>query len=438
MDSINTDISTYTIDELFSLLDIKVDENSTTENIKKLIEERANLYIETFTESGRVNLVNFFESIKKELIGNNVKLTIAEEELLHYENKYNPNNKDGKKTGNDMFNSNNGSGNPIHRKTVSKLLNVDSKFRSNYLNTTSSDFILDLPYPINNVIEIKFSDLELPISYYPFTTANQNNYFWFATYTQTQLVSNTPYIYYFFMPDGNYSFDNLIKYINTSFATISTMDISSVRIPIKVTHDLSFNSLNIVNGTGKLTFAIDASLNELNINPIVKAELNFNSPALANITYSTKVTEEFNKNIYYSPTNIPIFQRMGWMLGFRDKNYSFTTSLITESVLNITGPRYLYIILEDFNKSSNVNFLSSSKYGLLPDNILARVSLISSAFNVLKQNDFSVYAEPRYYYGPVNISKLRIRIVDEFSRTLDLNSDDFSFTLRMTTIYSAT
>ena len=129
---------------------------------------------------------------------------------------------------------------------------------------------------------------------------------------------------------------------------------------------------------------------------------------------------------------------MGWMLGFRDKNYSFTTSLITESVLNITGPRYLYIILEDFNKSSNVNFLSSSKYGLLPDNILARVSLISSAFNVLKQNDFSVYAEPRYYYGPVNISKLRIRIVDEFSRTLDLNSDDFSFTLRMTTIYSAT
>ena len=178
MDSINTDISTYTIDELFSLLDIKVDEKSTTENVKKLIEERANLYIKTFTESGRVNLVNFFESIKKELIGNNVKLTIAEEELLHYENKYNPNNKDGKKTGDDMFNSNNGSGNPIHRKTVSKLLNVDSKFRSNYLNTTSSDFILDLPYPINNVIEIKFSDLELPISYYPFTTANQNNYFW--------------------------------------------------------------------------------------------------------------------------------------------------------------------------------------------------------------------------------------------------------------------
>ena len=216
------------------------------------------------------------------------------------------------------------------------------------------------------------------------------------------------------------------------------MDISSSRIPIKVTYDLSLNNLNMVNGTGKLTFSIDAGLNALNTYPIVKVELNFNSPAITVLSNSTRISNELEKNIYYSPTNIPIFKRMGWMLGFRDKIYSFTTSLTTESVLNITGPRYLYIILQDFNQSSNVNFLSSSKYGLLPDNILARVSLISSAFNVLKQNDFSVYAEPRYYYGPVNISKLHIKIVDEFARILDLNRDDFSFTLRMTIVYSAT
>ena len=441
MESINTDITTYTLDELFSLLDIKVNEKSTTENVKKLIEDRTNLYIKTFTESGRVNLAHFFENIKKQLTGNNVKLTIAEEELLKYENKYDPFNKGVKKTnGDDMFNSNNGSGNPIHRKTVSKLLNIDSKFRSNYLNTSSSDFILDLPYPINNVIEIKFSDLELPLSYYPFTSTKQNNYFWFATYTQSQVTSNSPNIYYYSIPDGNYSFDNLIKYINNGIRSINTMDISSAHIPIKIVHDISFNNLNLINGTGKLNFTIDPGLNDLNINKIVKVELNFNSPSLTTINGFTsgRVEDDFNKNMYYVPTNIPLIQRMGWMLGFRDKFYSFTSSLISESVLNITGPRYLYIILEDFNKSSNINFLSSSKYGLLPDNILARVSLKGTAFNILSQNDFSVYAEPRYYYGPVNISKLHIKIVDEYSRILDLNNDDFSFTLRMTTVYSAT
>ena len=435
MESINTDISTYTLDELFSLLDITIHENSTTESVKKLIEERSNVYIKMFTDSGRLNLVQFFETIKKQLIGNNEKLTIAEEELLKYENKFDPFNKNSKKAGDDMFNSNNGSGNPIHRKTVSKLLNIDSKFRSNYLNTTSSDFILDLPYPLNNVIEIKFCDLELPISYYPFTSTNQNNYFWFATYTQTQITSNSPSIYYFSIPDGNYSFDRLMNYINNTFASI---DISSSLVPIKVVHDLSYNNLDVVNGTGKLNFSIDISLNNLNTNKIVKVELNFNCPLLTGVTSSRKVTDEFERNMYYVPTNTPIFQRMGWMLGFRDKFYTFTESLTTESILNITGPRYVYIILEDFNKSSNINFLSSSKYGLLPDNILARISLTSSAFKVLKQTDFSVYAEPRYYYGPVNISKLRIKLVDEYARILDLNSDDFSFTLRLTTIYSAT
>jgi hypothetical protein len=192
----------------------------------------------------------------------------------------------------------------------------------------------------------------------------------------------------------------------------------------------------VVSGTGKLTFTIDASLNQLNINKIVKAEFNFNSPALTG--ESRRITTDFDKNIYYLPTNVPLNQRMSWMLGFRDKGYTFTNSLTTESVLNITGPRYLYIILEDFNKSSNINFLSSSKYGLLPDNILARVSLKGEPFNILTQNDFSVYAEPRYYYGPINMSKLRIKIVDEYARLLDLNSNDFSFTLRMTTVYSAT
>jgi hypothetical protein len=69
---------------------------------------------------------------------------------------------------------------------------------------------------------------------------------------------------------------------------------------------------------------------------------------------------------------------------------------------------------------------------------MARVSVKGPAFSILAQNDYGVYAEPRYYFGPVNITKLQIKLVDEFSRLVDLNYSDFSFTLRMTTIYSAT
>jgi hypothetical protein len=96
------------------------------------------------------------------------------------------------------------------------------------------------------------------------------------------------------------------------------------------------------------------------------------------------------------------------------------------------------LVVDDFNKSNNVNFISTSKYGLLPDNIIARISMKGPAFSIQAQNDYSVYAEPRYYFGPVNITKIQIKLVDEFSRLVDLNYGDFSFTLRLTTIYSAT
>jgi hypothetical protein len=72
------------------------------------------------------------------------------------------------------------------------------------------------------------------------------------------------------------------------------------------------------------------------------------------------------------------------------------------------------------------------------DDIMARISIKGPAFSIIAQNDYSVYAEPRYYFGPVKISKIQIKLVDEFSRLVDLNNSDFSFTLRMTTIYSAT
>jgi hypothetical protein len=67
-----------------------------------------------------------------------------------------------------------------------------------------------------------------------------------------------------------------------------------------------------------------------------------------------------------------------------------------------------------------------------------RPSLKGSPFNIQTQNDFSVYSEPRYYFGPVNISKLDIKILDEYGRIVSINNNDFSFTLRLTVIYSAT
>ena len=118
--------------------------------------------------------------------------------------------------------------------------------------------------------------------------------------------------------------------------------------------------------------------------------------------------------------------------------YSNATNYTSEGILDLLGTKYIYLIVDDLNTSSNVNFFSNNEESLLSDNILGRISQKGYPFSIQSQGDFSVYAEPRYYYGPVNIHKLNIKVVDEFNRIIDINNMDFSFTLSVTTIYSQT
>ena len=52
--------------------------------------------------------------------------------------------------------------NPIKRRTITRTLNIDSRFRDNYDNTESTNIHLDLPTVIKNAISMKLVGLELP------------------------------------------------------------------------------------------------------------------------------------------------------------------------------------------------------------------------------------------------------------------------------------
>jgi hypothetical protein len=71
----------------------------------------------------------------------------------------------------------------------------------------------------------------------------------------------------------------------------------------------------------------------------------------------------------------------------------------------------------------------------LNKNILARISLQGSVFSVLSQNNFNLLTTPRQYFGPVDIQKLQVQLLDEYGRILDLNNMDYSFCLSFQTVY---
>ena len=448
INNVNTNLSDYTLDELFSLFDIKINKETTYDTLTKEIETKTN------------NMIDIFKN-------KNPELSIFFKKAQTYLLKHNTNNEKFPNNSNDvsafivqpnqehdtdyLFNKTNSSGNPINRKTVTKLFNIDSRFRKDF-NEPTYNFSIELQNTQYNVIEMKLCDLELPTTYYPISTTLNNNYMWVKVYIGItgQFIYN-----YIFIPEGNYYFDNLITYINGSDCLRSPQ---LARTPMSIFFDLNYNNAGGVGtGTGKVKFGIfseeDISLNTFVDSGIEYIELNFGGLPLPGVTKTLsfssleEIASLYGKDYYTNNSTILSEQdrlneqinkqkTFGWMLGFRERLYTNDLFYISESIMDIIGPRYLFLRINDgITSSVNSNFFAASGTGLSSDTI-ARISLKGAAFNIQAQNDFSVYTEPRIYFGPVNITTFKISVVDEFQRFINLNGSDISFTLRLTVVYT--
>ena len=75
------------------------------------------------------------------------------------------------------------------------------------------------------------------------------------------------------------------------------------------------------------------------------------------------------------------------------------------------------------------------------DDILARISLAPLLSTITQGTSLADQFNPgdfvRNYFGPVDIEKLHITVVDEFGRVIDLNNSDYTFTLKIEQIYDS-
>ena len=428
---INTNLNDYSLDDILAILEIKLDKYENYELFKEETNEKILNYIKIFEDLNNNELIDFFKEMQKSLFGKNEENRNVTEsqkllEIYTERDEMIENSKNMKIIQNNIN---------IHRDTVTKLLTIDTRFRPNYLNTTSTDFDINLPYVINNVTELRLSDVEFPATFYPFQDEFENNYLWlkYTFYYSTDTdYSDSKYIYFYIDP-GNYYQETLITEMQTVIDTEG--------LPLTIDHDLDFsNDGGVGDGTGKVTIKYsEDSTNSIIITEVV---LNMQGSKILEVDNSYNVSHIIDSDdakitkYYDVNTSIDNRERMGWMLGFRDTLYTGSTSYTSEGQLDVIGPRYVYLLIDDFNNSSNVNFFSNKETTLLNDNILGRISLKAGAFSVQSQNDFTLYGEPRYFFGPVNIDRLHVKVVDEFGRTLNLNGMDFSFSIQMTVKYN--
>jgi hypothetical protein len=123
--------------------------------------------------------------------------------------------------------------------------------------------------------------------------------------------------------------------------------------------------------------------------------------------------------------------------------YNGSQSYVSEGCYDAWGTKYIYIVVNDFNKNVNNFVVTAYNESIGKSNVLARISTdsaTSSDFNnglsltndTVTQNNA---IKKRFYFGPVDISRLQLQILDEFGRVLDLNNMDYSMALNLVCLY---
>ena len=76
--------------------------------------------------------------------------------------------------------------NPLERRTLKRIISIDTLFRENHGNTSSADYIWNLPTPINNVLSMKIVSMEFPNMVKMFSNERKNNIFTVNLYNVPQ------------------------------------------------------------------------------------------------------------------------------------------------------------------------------------------------------------------------------------------------------------
>jgi hypothetical protein len=288
--------------------------------------------------------------------------------------------------------------NPLNKRILRQNINIDTRFRENYYTTQSSNFHLDLPIRLTQVVSLQLSAFELPSTFYAVSKVFGNNFFVISlpnTSIEPLIVT---------LPDGNYTYLTLQTYINDLLLTAPGYT------NIQFLADINTPGGTGSGGSGKMVVG--------SINGDINFVLNFQTDRYGNDDKQT-----------------PLPLKLGWLMGFREGYYENNLTYVSEGLIDMLGPRYIYLVVDDFNNNVSDGFYGAFTSSILNKNILARITLQGSVFNIITQNNLLLVTTARQYFGPVDIQKMQIQILDEYGRILDLNNMDYSFCLTFQTIY---
>ena len=482
---VDTNIENYMISDLFQLLDL--DENTaTTTNVIDAANEYMNEIEDnsSITDTKKDSMVEFFEAIRDNLVffiendrdtadddddsieildlaGQNVSeknIVNIEEDRPAWEtnegglmidrghNEMKGNNIDVPTARTDEIFK--GLLNPSMKDTVTRIINVDSQYRqfvvaNEYKN--SCDFTIDLSEPLVNVLSIRCYSAQIPYSWYVFDEETSTNFFW---------IDNTKIT----IESGNYfTLVDLVVEINEKITAAGINDVSftsikqsgKVKFTQSTTRTITFYDVSRAVEQKKNTtmgwimgFRTDEYSGQSN--EIVTAE------TLADL-YGTRYVyiylDEFSSNrVNNSIVNMSDMpNEMSTHMSALPRDLDMMTNTDGTIVVRQENPRrntnnQRFAMNRIFEAQSNK---TTYPYSTAPatTNILTLIPIKKNGFPVgeaIIEFGGSLQSSERVYFGPVNITRMRVKLLDDKGRVMNLNGNDWSFSFLCDTLYKRT
>lgn len=468
-ETMDLNIDNYTTDEL--LLIYNLDSNSS----KNEIYAQSSRFLERFKGDDKKEFYDFFEKARSKLITSldfeynfdeEYSLLITQED----ETKVDPAHiNSNKKILEDRYVYDDRDSNIVVNK-VMKTLVINSEYLTN--ENSISDFTFNFSDTLYQVLSLSLYSYSIPYSYYVIDESYNNDRFIIEHNSNSSLHKTI------IIPSGNYDANSLIPEIQR--VVNSTKDGIGVREDGDSYITFSYNSIN-----GKISIFFN---------------------------YATYDNIIFYNQTFGSPNN-----NLGYMMGFRKKNYQKTSDvnqITSESLCNLGGTKYLQIYIDDFQKNrlpsnllnaydeenkkidnnnkfqyverdadennntfgyvipSEPRFLTQNQIyainaseransgsgpcGITPfvppseninppnDTDLFAIIYPSSSFNssskpslgdILSSSDISLPYNKRIYFGPTNLEKLHIKILDDKGNLVNFNGNHYNICLLCECLY---
>jgi hypothetical protein len=276
-----------------------------------------------------------------------------------------------------IFNQNDIVSSQDFKKTI---VNIDSRFRDNYITETTTNFTYKPIVPYKNIIKVALVSAEIPNVFYTFTEERHNITFKLITEVNTYDIRIT---------EGNYTAPLMMTELTRLFE----------------------QTVNVTEGRG-----ITAEINEIT----GKVEI-YDQSGGANFDL------DFETPFYKSRRTD---WGLGYYLGFRNRYYTNDNDYIAESFSDVNVDQYVYLEINDYVACEQNTVENSIR-------CFAKIIIKENKYFTIFSDESAFLTNAIIFQQPQDISKFKIRLIDVFGETINLRDMGISLALELTEVINS-